>query len=99
VPTNEQLVAALLVTGAGTAVFSQPNNSAIMGSAPPNRRGVAAGTLATARTTGQLLGVALASAIYFAGNTVAGSFLPATSYFGVIAFVVAGVALLSWVRE
>jgi EmrB/QacA subfamily drug resistance transporter len=98
-PTTLQLVACLLVTGAGTAVFSQPNNSAIMGSAPPNRRGVAAGTLATARTTGQLLGVALASAIYFAGNAVAGSFLPATTYFGAIAFAVAGVALLSWLRE
>ncbi len=58
VPTTFELIAALIVTGLGTAVFTQPNNSAIMGSAPADRRGIAAGTLATARTSGQLIGVA-----------------------------------------
>ena len=52
-PTTFELIGALIVTGLGTAVFTQPNNSAIMGSAPADRRGIAAGTLATARTTGQ----------------------------------------------
>ena len=51
-PDLRLLILALLVTGAGTAVFTQPNNSTIMGSAPANRRGTAAGVLATARTTG-----------------------------------------------
>ncbi len=101
-PTLWELIGALLVAGCGTAVFSQPNNSAIMGSAPQNRRGIAAGTLATARTSGQLLGVAVASAVYFA-RTQAGasvhSFAPATAYFGFTAIVMLIVAAISWVRE
>jgi EmrB/QacA subfamily drug resistance transporter len=102
-PSIWQLVLSLVVTGCGTAVFSQPNNSAIMGSAPPNRRGIAAGTLATARTTGQLLGVAVASAVYFAHVAHAGgfanSFQPATTYFSFTAWVMWAVAAISWVRE
>jgi EmrB/QacA subfamily drug resistance transporter len=103
VPSTPLLVGALLLTGAGTAVFTQPNNSAIMGSAPANRRGIAAGTLATARTTGQLIGVALASAVYFAHVAHAGGFArtfePATAYFGFTSFVMLGVAAISWLRE
>lgn len=102
-PNIWELAAALMLAGAGTAVFSQPNNSAIMGSAPQNRRGIAAGTLATARTSGQLLGVAVASAVYFArvGNAGAKvhSFAPATAYFAFTAIVAVAVAAISWVRE
>jgi hypothetical protein len=98
-----QLIGTLVITGCGTAVFTQPNNSAIMGSAPPDRRGIAAGTLATGRTTGQLIGVALASAIYFPALLHAGplakTFAPAGVYFGFTAFVMLGVATLSWLRE
>jgi EmrB/QacA subfamily drug resistance transporter len=102
-PSATQLIVDLVVTGCGTAVFTQPNNSAIMGSAPADRRGIAAGTLATARTAGQLLGVAVASAVYFSHPTSAGGFAetfePATHYFGFTAFVMLGVAALSWLRE
>jgi len=102
-PSTGEIITALVITGCGTAVFTQPNNSAIMGSAPSNRRGIAAGTLATARTSGQLLGVALASAVYFAHTANAGglakTFAPASSYFGFVAFVMLGVAALSWMRE
>lgn len=102
-PTTLELVGALVITGCGTAVFTQPNNSAIMGSAPPDRRGIAAGTLATARTSGQLIGVAVASAVYFAASMHAGplakTFAPASAYFGFTAFVMLGVATLSWLRE
>jgi hypothetical protein len=74
-----------------------------MGSAPPDRRGIAAGTLATARTSGQLIGVAVASAVYFAASMHAGplakTFAPASAYFGFTAFVMLGVATLSWLRE
>ncbi|HTU70244.1 MAG TPA: MFS transporter [Candidatus Baltobacteraceae bacterium] len=103
-PTELELIRALIITGCGTAVFSQPNNSAIMGSAPAARRGIAAAMLAESRTSGQLLGVAVASAVYFAsaaahGGEFARTFEPATDYFGFIAFVVLGVAALSWVRE
>lgn len=102
-PPLWELVTFLIVTGFGTAVFSQPNNSAIMGAAPQNRRGIAAGTLATARTTGQLLGVAVAGAVYFTAEARLGahhgSFSAATTYFGVIAVVMLFVAAISWVRE
>ncbi len=102
-PPTWEMIAFLMVTGAGTAVFSQPNNSAIMGSAPPNRRGIAAGTLATARTTGQLLGIAVASAVYFARASQLGplgkTFAPATAYFGFVAVIMVIVAAISWVRE
>lgn len=53
----------LAVTGLGTGVFVSPNNSALMGSAPGNRQGIAAGMLATARNVGMVLGVGIASAI------------------------------------
>lgn len=102
-PPTWEIVACLIVTGAGTAVFSQPNNSAIMGSAPPHRRGIAAGTLATARTTGQLLGVAVASAVYFARvsqlGTLAKTFAPAETYFGFLVALLIVVSAISWVRE
>lgn len=54
----------LLVTGVGQALFQSPNNSALMGSAPRKRQGVAAGFLATGRVMGQSVSVALAGAIF-----------------------------------
>jgi EmrB/QacA subfamily drug resistance transporter len=58
-----QLVAAL-----GMALFQSPNNSAIMGSAPRDRQGVAAGMLATGRTMGQSISVAIAGAVLGAAS-------------------------------
>jgi EmrB/QacA subfamily drug resistance transporter len=55
---------ALGVVGLGTGIFISPNNSALMGSAPRERQGIAAGILATARSTGMVLGVGLAGAIF-----------------------------------
>jgi len=61
-----KLIAGLVVIGIGQAVFRAPNNSALMGSAPRDRQGVAAGVLATARVMGQGLSVALAGALFAA---------------------------------
>ncbi len=55
---------ALAVVGLGTGIFVSPNNSALMGSAPRHRQGIAAGVLATARNVGMVLGVGLAGAIF-----------------------------------
>ncbi len=52
------------VTGLGTGIFISPNNSALLGSAPLNRRGIASGVLATARNVGMVLGVGLAGAVF-----------------------------------
>jgi len=57
------VAAALAVCGLGTGIFIAPNNSGLMGAAPPNRQGIAAGVLATARNAGMVLGVGLAGAI------------------------------------
>ncbi len=59
-----RVVANLLLIGAGQAAFQPPNNSALMGAAPPERQGVAAGLLATGRVLGMSLSVALAGALF-----------------------------------
>jgi EmrB/QacA subfamily drug resistance transporter len=58
------IMIALAVVGLGTGTFISPNNSALMGSAPKNRQGIAAGILATARNFGMVLGVGIAGAIF-----------------------------------
>jgi len=57
------LTALMAVAGLGTGMFISPNNSALMGSAPPGRQGVAAAVLATARSVGMVLGIGMAGAI------------------------------------
>jgi EmrB/QacA subfamily drug resistance transporter len=54
----------LAVAGAGTGTFISPNTSALMGSAPRSRQGIASGVMATARNFGMVLGVGLAGAIF-----------------------------------
>jgi len=53
-----------LAVGIGMGVFQSPNNSAIMGSASPERLGVTSGTLAIARTSGQITGIALLGSVW-----------------------------------
>lgn len=54
-----QVIAAL-----GQGMFQSPNNSAIMGAAPRDRQGIAAGVLATGRTMGQSISIAIAGAVF-----------------------------------
>lgn len=65
-PTSSvvQIGFVLAIVGLGTGTFISPNNSAIMGAAPRERQGIAAGLLATARSTGMVLGVGIAGAIF-----------------------------------
>lgn len=102
-PLMWALYASLFVAGAGTAVFSQPNNSTIMGTAPANRRGIAAGILATARTTGQLLGISVAGAIYFLRSQQLGpmshTYAPAKAVFYAVAAIMVIVSLVSYTRD
>jgi EmrB/QacA subfamily drug resistance transporter len=58
------IMLSLAVIGLGTGIFISPNNSALMGSAPKSRQGIAAGILATARNFGMVLGVGIAGAIF-----------------------------------
>jgi len=67
-----------LPIGIGMGVFQSPNNSAVMGAAPPERLGVASGLLGLSRTLGQTAGIALFGAFWAArvaanlGETPAG---------------------------
>jgi EmrB/QacA subfamily drug resistance transporter len=58
------ILLSLGIVGLGTGIFVSPNNSAVMGSAPRNRQGIASGVLATARSFGMVLGIGFSGAIY-----------------------------------
>jgi EmrB/QacA subfamily drug resistance transporter len=60
------LVALWIPIGVGMGVFQSPNNSAIMGAAPPEYSGVASGLLTMTRLLGQLTGVAVIGSIWSA---------------------------------
>ena len=53
-----------LPIGLGMGVFSSPNNSTIMGTAPRERLGIVSGILAVNRTLGQMTGIAVLGAIW-----------------------------------
>jgi MFS family permease len=57
-------VPVLAVLGLGLGLFTPPNNSAIMGSAPPHRLGVAGGVLNMTRSLGTSAGVAATGAVF-----------------------------------
>ncbi len=57
-------VLTLVLYGAGAGLFQAPNNTAVMAAAPPGARGLVSGTLALARSLGQIAGVAVVSAIW-----------------------------------
>lgn len=96
------IVLPLAVVGLGTGIFVTPNNSALMGSAPRERQGIAAGILATARNVGMVMGVGLAGAIFSTVQNVAPG--PHALYQGItVSFLVAAAiavigALMSAVR-
>lgn len=54
----------LAMAGIGIAIFTPPNNAAAMSSVPYKYMGVAAGTIATVRNLGMVLGIALAGTIF-----------------------------------
>ena len=50
--------------GIGIGIFQSPNNSAVMGAAPPERLGVASGLLALSRSLGQTAGIPTMGAVF-----------------------------------
>ncbi|MGH2496594.1 MAG: MFS transporter [Ktedonobacteraceae bacterium] len=71
----------LVFTGVGQAIFQSPNNSALMGAAPREHQGSAAGYLATGRVVGQSVSVALAGAIFTSlGGATAGALLVSNQF-------------------
>ncbi len=53
----------LLIVGAGSGMFNSPNTAAMMGTVPPDRRGVAAGARTLLQNTGAVLSIAFVLAI------------------------------------
>lgn len=105
------IIISLAVTGLGSGLFQTPNNSAIMGSVPGNRRGIASSMLATMRNMGMVMGVAVSGAIFssrlgylkavmstqgIAGNELeVNSFMGALSFTFTIASILAAAAVLT----
>lgn len=100
-----QMVLFLLLLGAGVGLFQSPNNSTVLGNAPPEALGVASGLLAVMRTLGQTAGIAIAGAIW-ASSVIALNGAPVTPItsappeilaggFDVAMRVAAGLALLA----
>jgi len=73
------IIAGLLVTGLGIALFSSPNSSRIMGSVANKDYGVASSIMSTARIVGQGIGMALLTIIINAviGNVPIAEVAPA----------------------
>ena len=65
-------VARLAPLGLGLGMFQSPNNSAIMGAAPPDQTGVVSGLLALSRTLGSTSGLPLMGALFTAQVLAAG---------------------------
>ncbi|WP_329570924.1 MFS transporter [Kitasatospora sp. NBC_01266] len=59
--------ALLLVSGLGQGMFSAPNTSAIMGSVPPEQRGVASGMRSTFQNSGTALSIGLFFSLMIVG--------------------------------
>ncbi len=55
----------LAICGMGAGIYQSPMNSAAMGSAPPQYRGVASSILAMMRNTGMAFGISMAGAIVY----------------------------------
>lgn len=101
-----------LPLGVGMATFQSPNNSAVMGSVPRRRLGVASGLLAITRTLGQTTGIALVGALWaarvfvYAGGPVAGGATEANAlaqvqglhdtFLGLTAFILLALCLGLW---
>lgn len=64
VTTIPQFIIRAVPIGLGMGLFQSPNNSAIMGAAPINRLGIAAGMMSLTRTLGQTTGIALTGALW-----------------------------------
>lgn len=63
----------LSVFGLGTGIFQSPNTSAVMGSVPKPRLGIASSVLATTRNVGMVLGIVIAGAMLSAAEVAQGA--------------------------
>ena len=87
------IVLSLALAGLGTGMFVSPNNSALLGSAPRGRQGIASAVLAEARNVGMVIGVGIAGAVFSSALSVLGEDMVTEAvHYGFL--VAAGVALV-----
>ena len=67
------IITALIIVGVGFAMFSAPNNNAIMGSVPPAYFGMASSVISTVRLLGQVLSMAIVASILARNTGAAGT--------------------------
>jgi MFS family permease len=94
------VILGLGVCGLGIGIFISPNTSALLGSAPFHRRGIASGILATARNVGMVLGIGLSGAIFTTVTTRLGEGDPRALFLAVqagflAALFIAGAGVLT----
>jgi EmrB/QacA subfamily drug resistance transporter len=94
------VMVAMFLVGLGMGLFIVPNDSAIMGAAPPDKLGVASGILATTRNLGLSSGVAFSGTLLAARTPVfaASGGSPAMSFtfaFHEVYFVTIGLCLVA----
>jgi len=103
--TTAYIILTLAIIGLGSGLFQTPNNSAIMGSVPGNRRGIASSMLATMRNMGMVMGVAVSGALFssrlgylksvMSSQGIAGSKLEVASFMGALSFTLAVSSVLA----
>ncbi len=83
--------------GIGVGMFQSPNNSAIMGSVPRERYGIASSLLSLTRTIGQIAGIAILGAFWETRvKTIAGNFSIEDITTAPVAAQVAGLQQTIW---
>ena len=85
------IVAALMILGLGYAFFSSPNTNAIMSSVDKKYLGIASGMVATMRSLGQVLSMAIAMfcfSIFIGAKDITPAIYPALIESTVVAFLV-----------
>jgi hypothetical protein len=57
----------MFIVGIGSGAFNSPNTAAMMGTVPPNRRGIAAGARVLVQNTGAVMSIAFVLAVVTSG--------------------------------
>ena len=87
-----QYLGVITIGGAGLSIFLPANNSAIMGFVPRDSLSSASGFLATSRSIGNSMGMALAAAVYSSSFTSDGA-VHAVSQGIMVVVAVSGIGL------
>ena len=90
----QEALVGLLLGGIGSGIFSAPNSSAVMGSLPREKLGVASGTLGTMRFTGQALSMTIAGAFLAESTDSATGIMQSMSTVFVVSTMFAGIGFL-----